>query len=118
MTTYRVKSLVKSIEKKVGDSMSGKDKLNVSGWAQAIKNMNKPESALGYTQYRFNCITDHTNAIQKNAVKMEMAWQNRDNYNESADIGNFLERQTKEINRLIESLQSYLEPLEDEEVAE
>lgn len=69
------------------------------------------EKAFGYSQMKFNYITDYANSIAESAVQMEMAWQNRENFKEDIDIGQWLIRQTESIDQAMKELSVYLEPL-------
>ncbi|MGM0189670.1 hypothetical protein [Enterococcus sp. AZ147] len=69
------------------------------------------EKAFGYSQMKFNYITDYANSIAESAVQMEMAWQNRENFKEDIDIEQWLIRQTENIDQAMKELSVYLEPL-------
>ncbi|MFW8618654.1 hypothetical protein ACOJB1_12485 [Enterococcus innesii] len=68
------------------------------------------ERAFGYSQMRFNYITDYANSIAESAVQMEMAWQNRKNFKEDIDIEQWLIRQAESIEQAMKELSTYLEP--------
>lgn len=70
------------------------------------------EKELGYSQMRFNYITDYANQISEEATRMEMAWQNRKNFTSEVDLEKWLEGQRKDIEDMTKSLNQYLEPLE------
>lgn len=69
------------------------------------------EKAFGYSQMKFNYITDYANSIAESAVQMEMAWQNRENFKEDIDIEQWLIRQKESIDQAMKELSVYLEPL-------
>lgn len=69
------------------------------------------DKALGYSQMKFNYITDYANNIAEKAVQMEMAWQNRKNFKDSIDIEQWLIGQAEYIERAMKELSSYLEPI-------
>lgn len=68
----------------------------------------------GYTQMLFNYITDYANSISEQAVRMEMAWHNRDCFSEEVDVEKWLDGQRKEMETSMESLKQYLKPLNKE----
>lgn len=70
------------------------------------------ERAFGYSQMRFNYITDYANNIAESAVQMEWAWQNRKNFKEDIDIEQWLIRQAESIEQAMKELSTYLEPVE------
>ncbi|UDM79585.1 hypothetical protein [Vagococcus fluvialis] len=70
------------------------------------------EKELGYSQMRFNYITDYANQISEEATRMEMAWQNRKNFNSEVDLEKWLEGQRRDINDMMTTLNQYLEPIE------
>ena len=41
---------------------------------------------LGYTQYKFNYITDYARQIDESATRMEFIWQNRDSFKDNVDV--------------------------------
>ena len=65
----------------------------------------------GYTQYRLDVITSYANSINEQAVRMEMAWQNRDNFKDTADVDMWLRGQKLLIEETVESFLDYLEPM-------
>ncbi|MBE6172331.1 hypothetical protein [Enterococcus sp. DIV1304_2] len=69
------------------------------------------EKAFGYSQMKFNYITDYVNSIAESAVQMEMAWQNRKNFKEDIDIEQWLIRQAESIDQAMKELSVYLEPV-------
>lgn len=69
------------------------------------------EKAFGYSQMKFNYITDYANSIAESAVQMEMAWQNRENFKEDIDIELWLIRQVESIDQAMKELSVYLEPV-------
>ncbi|MGG5325484.1 hypothetical protein IGJ83_002679 [Enterococcus pernyi] len=69
------------------------------------------EKAFGYSQMKFNYITDYANSIAESAVQMEMAWQNRKNFKEDIDIEQWLIRQAESIDQAMKELSVYLEPV-------
>ena len=70
----------------------------------------------GYSQLRFNYITDYANTISEQVVRMEMAWTNRDSFKDDVDVNNWINHQRTQIERNIEDLKRYLQPnvLEEE----
>lgn len=66
----------------------------------------------GYSQMKFNYITDYANAINEQAIRMEWAWQNRKNFTGEVDLEEWLAGQVKELEDSMKSLKNYLEPLE------
>lgn len=64
----------------------------------------------GYSQYRFNYITDYANAIAEKAVQMEMAWANRDSFKDDVDVNNWINHQRNEIERTVDEFKQYLQP--------
>ena len=71
------------------------------------------ERAFGYSQMRFNYITDYANSIVESAVQMEMAWQNRKNFRDDVDLEEWLKGQAEDIERKVSELSTYLRPLDD-----
>lgn len=71
------------------------------------------EKAFGYSQMKFNYITDYANSIAESAVQMEMAWQNRKNFRDDVDLEEWLKGQVGEIERKLSELSSYIKPLDD-----
>ena len=65
----------------------------------------------GYTQYRLDVITRYANSINEQAVRMEMAWQNRDNFKDDVDVDMWLRGQKLLIEETVESFLDYLEPM-------
>lgn len=70
------------------------------------------EREFGYSQMKFNYITDYANAINEQAIRMEWAWQNRKNFTSEVNLEEWLAGQVKELEDSMESLKNYLEPLE------
>ena len=70
------------------------------------------EKELGYSQMKFNYITDYANQIAEESTRMEMAWQNRKNFNSEVDLEKWLEGQRRDINDRMTTLNQYLEPIE------
>ncbi len=73
------------------------------------------EKAHGYSQMKLNYIKGYANAIQEEAIKMDVAWGNRNNFNEKVDLDYYFENARKELDRLIKDFRGYLEPFEDED---
>lgn len=71
------------------------------------------EKDLGYSQMRFNYITDYANSINEQAVQMEMAWQYRNNFNGDVDVDKWLQEHKQEMEKTIESFKKYLQPLDN-----
>ncbi|SFE47944.1 hypothetical protein SAMN04487887_11384 [Enterococcus casseliflavus] len=70
------------------------------------------ERAFGYSQMRFNYITDYANSIAESAVQMEMVWQNRKNFRNDVDLEEWLKGQAEDIERKVSELSTYLRPLD------
>ena len=70
------------------------------------------ERELGYSQMKFNYITDYANSISEQAIRMEWAWQNRKNFPSEVNLEEWLAGQVQELEDSMESLKNYLEPLE------
>ena len=70
---------------------------------------------LGYTQYKFNYITDYAKQIDKSATRMEFIWQNRDSFKDNVDIEVALDNALKNIERQIEEFKGYLKPFDKED---
>ena len=66
---------------------------------------------LGYTQYKFNYITDYAKQIDKSATRMEFIWQNRGEFKDNVDVAVALEN----IERQIEEFEGYLKPFDKED---
>ncbi|MCL9639898.1 hypothetical protein [Lactococcus lactis] len=73
---------------------------------------------LGYTQYKFNYITDYAKQIDKSATRMEFIWQNRDSFKDKVDVEVAIENAIKNIERQIEEFKGYLKPFDKEETNE
>ena len=70
---------------------------------------------LGYTQYKFNYITDYAKQIDKSATRMEFIWQNRGGFKDNVDVAVALENALKNIERQIEEFKGYLKPFDKED---
>lgn len=70
---------------------------------------------LGYTQYKFNYITDYAKQIDKSATRMEFIWQNRESFKDNVDVSIALENALKDIERQIEEFKGYLKPFDKED---
>lgn len=70
---------------------------------------------LGYTQYKFNYITDYAKQIDKSATRMEFIWQNRESFKDNVDVSIALENALKNIERQIEEFKGYLKPFDKED---
>ncbi|WMM20150.1 hypothetical protein RCG51_10110 [Lactococcus lactis] len=70
---------------------------------------------LGYTQYKFNYITDYAKQIDELATRMEFIWQNRDSFKDNVDVEVALENALKNIERQIEEFKGYLKPFDKED---
>lgn len=68
---------------------------------------------LGYSQMKFNYITDYANSISEQAIRMEWAWQNRKNFTGDVNLEEWLAGQVKELEVQMNSLKKYLEPIEE-----
>ena len=70
---------------------------------------------LGYTQYKFNYITDYAKQINKSATRMEFIWQNRGEFKDNVDVAVALENALENIERQIEEFKGYLKPFDKED---
>ncbi|WP_461217377.1 DUF1497 domain-containing protein [Lactococcus cremoris] len=70
---------------------------------------------LGYTQYKFNYITDYAKQIDKSATRMEFIWQNRGGFKDNVDVAVALENALENIERQIEEFKGYLKPFDKED---
>ena len=70
---------------------------------------------LGYTQYKFNYITDYAKQIYKSATRMEFIWQNRGGFKDNVDVAAALENSLENIERQIEEFKGYLKPFDKED---
>lgn len=70
------------------------------------------EKEFGYSQMRFNNITDYANSIAESAIQMEMAWQNRKHFTDNVDVEKWLQGQVETIERKLSELSNYLQPLD------
>ena len=70
---------------------------------------------LGYTQYKFNYITNYAKQIDKSATRMEFIWQNRGEFKDNVDVAVALENALKNIERQIEEFKGYLKPFDKED---
>lgn len=70
---------------------------------------------LGYTQYKFNYITDYAKQIDKLAIYMEIVWQNRDSFKDDIDMELALQNTVENIERRIEEFKGYLKPFNKED---
>lgn len=70
---------------------------------------------LGYTQYKFNYITDYAKQIDKLAIYMEIVWQNRDSFKDDIDVELALQNTVENIERRIEEFKGYLKPFDKED---
>lgn len=70
----------------------------------------------GYSQLRFNYITDYANTIAEQAIQMEMAWQNRNGFKDDVNVEEWINNHKSQIERNIEEFKRYLQPniLEEE----
>lgn len=66
------------------------------------------EKAFGYSQMRFNYITDYANDIAERAVQMEMVWVNRDNFKAGVDVEEWLKSQAEDLEISMRGLSNYL----------
>lgn len=67
------------------------------------------ETYYGYTQYRMNIVTDYANGIKENLIRMEMAWQNRNNFKvDEKELSHWLNNTREETLRLMNDLEGYL----------
>ncbi|EYT96281.1 hypothetical protein [Enterococcus mundtii] len=69
------------------------------------------EKALGYSQMKFNYITDYGTDIKERTTQMEMIWINRDNFKEGIDVEKWLESQVEALETSMKELSRYLEPI-------
>lgn len=77
---------------------------------------NSMKEEFGYSQLRFNYITDYANTIAEQAIQMEMAWQNRNGFKDDVNVEEWINNQKSQIERNIEEFKRYLQPniLEEE----
>ncbi|MDT2794277.1 hypothetical protein P7H53_06005 [Enterococcus thailandicus] len=76
------------------------------------------EKAFGYSQMRFNYITDYANDIAERAVQMEMVWVNRDNFKAGVDVEEWLKSQVEDLEISMRGLSNYLKPMKQKNVKE
>ncbi|MFW8620873.1 hypothetical protein [Enterococcus thailandicus] len=76
------------------------------------------EKAFGYSQMRFNYITDYANDIAERAVQMEMVWVNRDNFKSGIDVEEWLKSQAEDLEISMRGLSNYLKPMKQKNVKE
>ncbi|WP_270660707.1 hypothetical protein [Enterococcus thailandicus] len=76
------------------------------------------EKAFGYSQMRFNYITDYANDIAERAVQMEMVWVNRDNFKAGVDVEEWLKSQAEDLEISMRGLSNYLKPMKQKNVKE
>lgn len=69
------------------------------------------EKALGYSQMKFNYITDYGTDIKERTTQMEMVWSNRDNFKDGIDVEKWLESQVEALEKSMKELSRYLEPI-------
>lgn len=69
------------------------------------------DKALGYSQMKFNYITDYGTDIKERTTQMEMIWSNRDNFKEGIDVEKWLESQVEALETSMKELSRYLEPI-------
>ncbi|MFS0952441.1 hypothetical protein ACFC3A_12555 [Enterococcus thailandicus] len=76
------------------------------------------EKAFGYSQMRFNYITDYANDIAERAVQIEMVWVNRDNFKAGVDVEEWLKSQVEDLEISMRGLSNYLKPMKQKNVKE
>lgn len=76
------------------------------------------EKAFGYSQMRFNYITDYANDIAERAVQMEMVWVNRDNFKAGVNVEEWLKNQAEDLEISMRELSNYLKPMKQKNVKE
>lgn len=76
------------------------------------------EKAFGYSQMRFNYITDYAIDIAERAVQMEMVWVNRDNFKAGVDVEEWLKSQAEDLEISMRGLSNYLKPMKQKNVKE
>lgn len=68
------------------------------------------EKAFGYSQMKFNYITDYANDIAERSVQLEMAWSNRDNFKSEIDVQEWMKNQVEALEMSMRELSKYLKP--------
>lgn len=71
------------------------------------------EKAFGYSQMKFNRITDYANDIAERSVMLEMAWSNRDNFKSEVDVQEWMKNQVEALEISMRELSKYLKPDKD-----
>ncbi|WP_394898651.1 hypothetical protein [Enterococcus gallinarum] len=71
------------------------------------------EKAFGYSQMKFNYITDYANDIAERSVQLEMAWSNRDNFKSEIDLQEWMKNQVETLEMSMRGLSKYLKPDKD-----
>lgn len=66
------------------------------------------EKAFGYSQMKFNYITDYANDIAERSVQLEMAWSNRDNFKSEIDLQEWMKNQVETLEMSMRGLSKYL----------
>ncbi|MEY8446707.1 hypothetical protein AALA44_11220, partial [Enterococcus ratti] len=69
------------------------------------------DKALGYSQMKFNYITDYGTDIKERTTQLEMIWVNRDNFKEGIDVEKWLEIQVEALETSMKELSRYLIPI-------
>lgn len=67
----------------------------------------------GYSQMRFNYITDYANSIAEHAIQMEMAWNNSENFKDEVNLQVWLENKAETIEQEMKEMSAYLKPMDN-----
>ncbi|MGF2079728.1 hypothetical protein [Enterococcus casseliflavus] len=71
------------------------------------------EKVFGYSQMKFNYITDYANDIAERSVQLEMAWSNRDNFKSEVDVQEWMKNQVEALEISMRELSKHLKPDKD-----
>ncbi|MBK0036699.1 MULTISPECIES: hypothetical protein [unclassified Enterococcus] len=71
------------------------------------------KKAFGYSQMKFNYITDYANDIAERSVQLEMAWSNRDNFKSEIDVQEWMKNQVEALEMSMRELSKHLKPDKD-----
>ncbi|UDM72628.1 hypothetical protein [Vagococcus fluvialis] len=95
-----------------------KKKSELSGWHGVIDGVFERQNKrnFGYNQMTLNYINDCASTIQRLSTEMNWAWVNRDSLNMTdEEKANYFVKVKKELDRSIELLKTYSEPVEENE---
>lgn len=95
-----------------------KKKSELSGWTRAIDRVfeNSNRRNFGYNQMTLNYMNDCAKTIQRLSTEMNWAWVNRDNLKLTEEQkANYFAGVKKELDKMIELLKTYSEPVEEDE---